>query len=132
MLRILILAFIGAVNCAVTSRFHIRAQCDSKHVLCAPEEARTNETPSVGSDMVGILGDLMSSVALTGNYNGHANRVEVKATLAERAPSGDLCCKSGSIYRLINAIVLTGRAGEIGASCLLLEKRLLPFCYVSI
>ena len=130
MLQTLILALIYAITCSATPRIHIRAPCDRGRVLCAPEEAKTNETPSIGSDMFDILADLMSSVASTGKHNGDLRQVE--DTLAERAPSGDLCCKLGSVYQLIQAFLLTVHAGEVGVSCLLLQKRLLPFCYVSI
>lgn len=130
MLYSTILALVCINTCTASSRLQIRAPCDDEHALCAPEEARSNETPSVGSDMADLLEDLISSVAVTEKDKRHLK--QVKGTLVGRAPSDNLCCKSGSIHQQIKAIVLTEHAGVLGASCLLLEKRRLPFCYVSI
>ena len=79
------------ITCATSARIQIRAPCDAGHALCFPEEATTNELPSVGSELSDLLEDLILSVHQTENYKRDLKQVD--ATLAARAPGEDLCCK---------------------------------------
>lgn len=133
MLYSIILALLTINACTASSRLQIRDPCDDLHYLCFPPEGEEYETPAIGKGIRDLLHDLSSSVKSP--WTKQRDLKEVEGSLVERAPSEDLCCKSGSIRQRgqnLVATVLTGNAGFFGDGCYSLRKRRAPFCYVSI
>ena len=98
MLSSIILALLSINICTASSQLQIRDPCDDQHALCIPEEAEDYETPSVRTGIKYLLVDLMSSVT---SYAGARRDVKYgREPLVGRAPSDDLCCKSGFIHQL--------------------------------